>query len=45
MLILFHFREGLSILKTAAEMVKAFLNTGFEGGRRIHRINKIPISE
>jgi ribose 5-phosphate isomerase B len=31
--------------ETAAEMVKAFLNTGFEGGRHIGRINKIPISE
>jgi ribose 5-phosphate isomerase B len=28
---------------TAVEMVKTFLNTEFEGGRHINRINKIPI--
>ncbi len=27
----------------AAEMVKVFLDTGFEGGRHINRINKIPV--
>lgn len=27
----------------ALEMVVAFLNTEFEGGRHIQRINKIPI--
>jgi ribose 5-phosphate isomerase B len=30
--------------QTAVEMVKVFLNTGFEGGRHINRIHKIPIS-
>jgi ribose 5-phosphate isomerase B len=30
--------------ETAAEMVKVFLNTGFEGGRHINRIKKIPVS-
>ena len=30
--------------KTAAEMVKVFLDTDFEGGRHISRINKIPVS-
>jgi ribose 5-phosphate isomerase B len=30
--------------QTAVEMVKVFLNTGFEGGRHIKRIQKIPIS-
>ena len=30
--------------QTAVEMVKVFLNTGFEGGRHINRIYKIPIS-
>lgn len=29
----------------AVEMVKVFLNTDFEGGRHLSRINKIPISE
>ncbi|MBC8490617.1 MAG: RpiB/LacA/LacB family sugar-phosphate isomerase, partial [Bacteroidetes bacterium] len=29
----------------AVEMVKLFLNTDFEGGRHIRRINKISISE
>jgi len=29
---------------TAVEMVKAFLNTEFEAGRHIKRINKIPVS-
>jgi len=28
----------------AVEMVKVFLNTDFEGGRHLNRINKIPIS-
>lgn len=27
----------------AIEIVKLFLNTGFEGGRHINRINKIPV--
>ncbi|TVR71676.1 MAG: ribose 5-phosphate isomerase B [Marinilabiliales bacterium] len=27
----------------ATEIVKVFLNTGFEGGRHLHRINKIPV--
>jgi ribose 5-phosphate isomerase B len=31
--------------QTALEMVKVFLNTGFEGGRHINRIKKIPLSE
>jgi ribose 5-phosphate isomerase B len=30
---------------TAVEMVKIFLNTEFEGGRHIKRVNKIPVSE
>jgi ribose 5-phosphate isomerase B len=30
--------------QTAVEMVKLFLNTGFEGARHINRIKKIPIS-
>ena len=30
---------------TAVEIVKIFLNTEFEGGRHIQRINKIPVSE
>ena len=29
-------------LKEAKEMVKVFLNTGFEGGRHLTRVNKIP---
>ena len=29
--------------KTALLMVDIFLNTGFEGGRHVNRINKIPI--
>ncbi len=29
---------------TAIEMVKVFLNTEFEAGRHINRINKIPVS-
>ena len=29
---------------TAVEMVKVFLNTEFEAGRHINRINKIPVS-
>ena len=31
--------------QAAIEIVKVFLNTNFEGGRHINRINKIPISE
>lgn len=30
--------------KLALEMVKAFLNTGFEGGRHQKRIDKIPLT-
>ncbi|OQX76622.1 MAG: ribose 5-phosphate isomerase B [Bacteroidetes bacterium 4484_249] len=30
---------------TAVEMVKIFLDTEFEGGRHIKRVNKIPVSE
>ena len=29
---------------TAVEMVELFLNTDFEGGRHINRINKIPVT-
>ena len=29
-------------LKTAIEMVEIFINTEFEGGRHLTRINKIP---
>ena len=29
--------------KEAIEIVKAFLSTGFEGGRHMNRINKIPV--
>ena len=29
-------------LKEAKEMVKVFLSTGFEGGRHLTRVNKIP---
>ena len=28
---------------TAVEMIEVFLNTDFEGGRHINRINKIPV--
>jgi ribose 5-phosphate isomerase B len=29
--------------ETAAEIMDEFLNTEFEGGRHINRINKIPV--
>ncbi len=31
--------------ETAAEIMAEFLNTEFEGGRHINRINKIPVSQ
>ncbi len=31
--------------KIASEMVRVFLNTDFDGGRHLKRINKIPLSE
>jgi len=30
---------------TAAEMIDVFLNTNFEGGRHINRVNKIPVAD
>lgn len=30
---------------TAVKMIKLFLNTDFEGGRHINRVNKIPVYE
>ena len=30
---------------TAAEMIDVFLNTNFEGGRHMNRVNKIPVAD